>query len=420
MPYQAQRQPLFGIGAPNYVRPQIDVGGAIDAATGAARSLVQDAYTRGLQQREMGMRQQQLELEQQRESRESAAQDRELGIREQEARARNAALGYQPASTSFSQEMPAASPALNVPPTSRVATAMISGLPQEGGTTPLTRPGPVDLGTYPKTTVTETPESYDPTRSAAYVRGMGLVGARGDIQSALLDRRLQAQQALEGMREAGRSALANLRGGIQATNQSAHDARVAARAGGANGGQKPMTAGQRATWRQKTAEGIVGANGGSYDDAVAWLNSDEGKDLRAQGLSPQDLFVAHGHLSEHAADAATRLVGGSAMMTPEEAVGAVNDVRRRVRQGASAPPPDSSASAPVAAPAGVGKPVGKQQAKSAAAPAAAAPVAAPAAPASQRRALNAREKTAAQTDPGFATFLKQKGYTAKDWGAKTP
>jgi hypothetical protein len=201
MPYMAQRQPLFGVGSRTSVGPQIDVGGAIDAITGSANSLVQQAYTRGMQQREMALHEQEFQLQQQRETREAAAQQRQLDIAERGARAREAAAGYTPAHTDVSMETP--TPTIPSRSPSKVATAMISGLPSQEGNSPLTRP--VDLGTegQPRLVTRHVDESYDATKSMPYQRTMAAIGARGTVQDELADRRAASQQKLEAMRQAG-------------------------------------------------------------------------------------------------------------------------------------------------------------------------------------------------------------------------
>jgi hypothetical protein len=178
-----------------------------------------------MQQREQALREQEFQLQQQRETREAAAQSRQLDIAERGARAREAASGYVAPHDEMSMETP--TPTIPSRSPSKVATAMISGLPSQEGNSPLTRP--VDLGTegQPRLVTRHVDESYDATKSLPYQRTMAAIGARGQVQDELADRRAASQQKLEAMREAGRNALATTRGGIQATNQKAHDDRVA-------------------------------------------------------------------------------------------------------------------------------------------------------------------------------------------------
>lgn len=185
-PYFAQRPSLNGPGTPQYINTTPDIGATIDAVAGTANSLVQQAYTRGMQRRELDMRQQELQLQQQRETREASAQSRQLDIAERGARAREAAAGYTPAHDETSLEYP--TPSITTLPMSKVATAMVSGLPSQEGNSPLTRP--VDLGvTTPRVVTRHVDESYDPTHSAAYVRSVGMLGARQSMMDELVDRR---------------------------------------------------------------------------------------------------------------------------------------------------------------------------------------------------------------------------------------
>jgi hypothetical protein len=164
---------------------------------------------------------------------------------------------------------------------------------------------------------------------------MAAIGARGQVQDELADRRAASQQKLEAMRQAGRNALA--------TCAVASRRRIRRRTTIASvrrqGTTKPMTEGQRATWRSKTAGDLIAANGGSYDDAATYLSSDEGKELRDRGLSAQDLFLAHGRATADVAKRATTLVTGAQAMEPDSAVATV----RRVGQAAGKAGPKKTA-----------------------------------------------------------------------------
>ena len=322
MLYTAQRQSLYGVGSPGYINRAPDVGGVIDAIAGSANSLVQQAYMRRLQQHEEARRDQEFALSQQRESREAAAQNRQLAIAEEGNRIRKIQAGVVPPHDEVSMETPA--PTLPKPVSS---AAMISGLPAQGGTSPLTRP--VDLGTsqMPKLVTKHVDESYDPTRSAQYIRTIGAIGARATVTDEQIDRRNKGAAARQSARDQNTAA-----------RQKAHDERVAA----TKNNPKSMTAGQRATWGQKTGDALLQEHGGSFEDARDWLNSEEGKDLRDRGLTETDLYLAHGRATGRLAQSAAAYTKGPDAVSPDSAVAIARNVGAAARAQSGGKKPNAT------------------------------------------------------------------------------
>lgn len=363
-PYQAQRQSLYGVGSPAYIRPQIDVGGAIDSLVGAGNSFIHQAFLRRQAENEMALRQGEFQLSQQREARESAAQQRQLGIAERGNEIRAAMAGYTPASTQITEEAPPPAPAAPAPS----PAAQISGLPSQAGTTPLTRP--VNLGAVPKYDFTETPASYDVTKSAPYVRSMGLLGARQQGLLDAIDRRA-ADRAPRWVTKV------DDKGNYFRENQDTGDVDPLTHPDGS-----PMKAPPRAQGRSSTAEpsDVVSTRKDLADtnrqqvraeNAVKALKSEQRQiqkdNPRAAGLLPAR------NAADRAAVAQYQNLGGqvtaaqrrSSLLTQRaDSISSVLDQKRAAMTpdaGAPAPSPAAGASAPapVAAPAPKAKGKGK-------------------------------------------------------------
>jgi hypothetical protein len=200
----AQSQSLFGSpGAPNPPTRQIDVGGAIDALTSGATSLLHNAMLRRNAQNELMLRRQDLALQQQREAREASAQKADFGLRQsaqqhaqtiadqnmdiqRASQAReNTLSGFTPAHDEASADaVPDAMPT-PITPLRPLASAMTSGLPpmqvtpSEGQSAapppavpaPQVPASPMTAQTYhlgpSATKTTQIPATYDYNASAA-------------------------------------------------------------------------------------------------------------------------------------------------------------------------------------------------------------------------------------------------------------
>ncbi len=316
MPYRAGPGPgLFGSYTFPDSRPKIDVGGILDAAANGASSLIHGAYMKRLAdanmqiaQREQADRDQQVAIEQAREAREGQTADREFGLKAEAERHRFIEAGGIPESTQFNYTTPntddvtsgyqanvpkgvqpynpaGAGPGLGTDQ-SPIARAMSAapGVPQSVAPTPPAAP--------PRATTT--PESFDPMRNVTTARQLAVQ----DLRNQGWDTRENIRAETAAARDAQKAA--QQRSNLEFSKKADADrdetvARIRAGASGAKGGggARAMTAGQREQMVEKHALGLLDSNGGSYDSAIAYLNSPEGKSLRDEGMTPNHLAYAH-------------------------------------------------------------------------------------------------------------------------------
>jgi hypothetical protein len=352
MPYQAQPQSLFGsVGGPRPPTTQIDIPGAIEALSSGATSLIHQTMLRRQAQNQMT-------LEQQREAREASAQQNELAFRQKEAtdrgvernqdfqlrqqaeRHRFLENGGIPEKTDV-QPVEGTAPinTLQPLPTPQPATAVQRAMSQNAPgalpgvqVTPSAVPaaGPSTAAVYRPESVT-TPESYDPTKSAAYIRSVETARARGIVQEEINGNNIASRERIAANRDA---TLTKMR---EMSTQSAKElVQLRAKLGTAKGAvAKQMTGNMLETSMEKAAQGLIAQTNGSYDDAEAFLNNTvEGKALRDAGLKPQHLLYARAQYVNGATNQAVRLQSGAAGLAPTKAVDAVRMTRNLVGGGA--------------------------------------------------------------------------------------
>lgn len=150
---------------------------------------------------------------------------------------------------------------------------------------------------------------------------------RGDIRA-----RGDEAKDLERLRQSGRMAVRDKINAAGATNIMLREQQRAERGGAA------MTSGQREANAMKSADGIIGASNGNYDDAIDWLtNTPEGQAAAKAGLEPRHLYSALGKYIGQTTAAATRLQTGPAGLEPGESTAAVATTRNKVSAGTRSP-----------------------------------------------------------------------------------
>lgn len=301
MPYTSNPGGLFNSGVYPDTRPRIDVGSILDALGQGAGSIIHAAMVRKSMENEQGFRRAQLGLEQQREQREAAMADQDFQFRKEQERHRFIENGGIPGGTSLQNEPTGQAPITPLTvqslPSSPIRQAMTGGAgapPTSAAALPITTtPSASDttITSAPATintpTAVTTPDTYDPTRSAAYIRARdvaelhnsGLLTRDEARQQFLADQqsaRLAAQQA-------GRAYAAQAAKGLY-DYKRAHPMPKSATA-------RAMTAGQEHAMHVTLAQGFIQAHGGDLNAALdTFRNSDEGKQLAAQGLTENDLL----------------------------------------------------------------------------------------------------------------------------------
>lgn len=375
--YSASSPSLFGNpGGPMAPRYSVDIPGAIDSLANSASSLIHAAYLRKMARNEVAHRDAREKIMDDRYAADQATKDsqwqQEHDLRVETARRQDMTSGITPGKkeTTVAQGTPAQLPQVQGQ-ASPIQSAM--GAPAPGSAiqqTPSSAPAPAVNMALPQPTLqtTTTPDSYDPTKAAGYVRSVETARIRGETMREVAQQRIAAQQA-------GREFMANA-----AIHLAQVRAQLAAKAKTAGGISKAMTGNVMERAREQAAIGLIDRTNGSYDDAAALLAEDSptGKQLRDLGVEPRHLMFGHAQYVRGAVGNATRLQAGPLMMTPGEAVGAVKETRELVGgpgakpAAAAAPAPAATvpapapkklvAPAPAAAPATAAPPGGGQQA----------------------------------------------------------
>jgi hypothetical protein len=353
MPYTAQRQSLYGsVGAPNAPTTQLDVPGTIDALTGGATSLIHATMLRKQAEFERQRQGAQLALEQRREARETEQQDWDRKFRETEANRKFLTEGGIPAHDEMTPTPITTTVPMPKGP-SPIARAMRpSSTEPRPAYTPSAPPAAPTTAPLRASTLTPThvPEKYDPTKAATYIRttetARANAEARAEVegqreanQRAMLDRRLKGNADAAAAAQKGRVE-------IERMKELAARSRVA----------RPMTANAIAATAAATAEGIIASHGGSYDDAAAWIGSDDPEATKLRSME-KDLPVswstylsnAHAKWTKAATGQVLSLERGTMGLDPEEAKAKVDSTRKLVTK-------PRTAAKPAAAPAAIAKP----------------------------------------------------------------
>lgn len=356
-PYRATLSGAFGSGVHPRANQGIDVGGVIDAITGGAQGLVQQAYTRKQAEHAQRRQDEQLKLDREKEERQrdhEARMELASGIIRGGTSITRRPDPVDGATTSptiadaFRQgfDTPPAGGAL---PHSVLDPGSGGALPQREGTPgispALTTPIRVgSLGRVPSLDVTTTPDRYDPDQDRSRIRTLDAIGARGDVAASLEDRRQVGRTALEGQRQAGRVDRDAARhtfkleeqadaAAARAQQSAAHDSRVTAR--GPGGQAHELTANGKEVAKRVLLDGLVGYHG---DEAKVrgYLTEDEiGRESATKyGITEADITAAVGRAQSHVADQVVRAAG---IGSPTRAAARVRDARAASRtSGASA------------------------------------------------------------------------------------
>lgn len=314
-PYSAQRQSLNDIGGPVAGPPGTDYTGIIDAITGGASSLIQQAYLRKLQQNQIQTAAAEREYQ---HGRDTKQDERDAQKEKLEADK----FGHQ-------QLMDAAEltyKGFHEEPHNRdipnIAKAMLpvasnpmggAGLPAAGA-----------IGAPDKQTITQPGGHYDLERSVPYRTAVDRAGVAADERTRLQEQRIAAQQA-------GRAFMAD-----EARKRLAMS--LAARNGKGGATSRAMTGNQIEQSAYRTAEGLIGRMGG-YAEALDMLtNTDEGKALQKSGVSARHLMYAENKRVTGETNAAVKMETASGA-NPEEAVPQVQRTRRLVTGQEKLPAP---------------------------------------------------------------------------------
>jgi hypothetical protein len=289
MPYRAQLGGFLGGGTGAPAPHVLDIGGAIDAVTGGAASLIHQAYLRRQQQHAIEHQDAQLQLEREREEREAE-------------RDRNAAManGVVPASTSVTRTPAAAAPAAPIGTIADALSARFNAAPAP--TSPLEKP--VDLPAFQGVNVTNEPAHYDPTYDPRRIRVLDGIDRRGAVQGDLEEKkqagridRDAARHTFKLEEDAERAARAAERSADHdrrvSARGAAHDSRVTARGGAA--GTRPLSANGQEVVKRTLLDGLVGYHGDETKVRDYLANDDVGKGtVQKYGITDADISAAVG------------------------------------------------------------------------------------------------------------------------------
>lgn len=344
-PYRAQLGGLEGSGVYPTASAAPDWAGIINAAAGGASSLIHGAFVRKLARNQQALAVQKEAREQQRVDQENDFRMREMGQKDEELRLKKLTSGVTPSTTTTTPAMPGA----DVTVKADLPAAMPGVATLEPGASPAAPvPVPPDqrqsiarlrVPAQPSTSLT-TPESYDPTKAAGYVKTI-------DVAKLKTDAATQAQAAAR----AGSMARVERSAELAAQRQLEHDQRV--QKGKAAIVARGLTANALETWRKQMADGVIQNHDGDLNAAEDFLaNDDLGRKYAVRGLSGEDLYAAAGRFRAAAGRAATGILSST---SPERAVEKVGQVRKLMRPGGPAAAAGGTP-APIATPGGGGAP----------------------------------------------------------------
>jgi hypothetical protein len=352
MPYTAAPGPgLFGTYSLPDSRPRIDIGSVLGALGQGVGSIVhqhllmkQAAIENSLRQAQAARDNAMIDIERQREARAAEQQAWERNFRQMQEQHRFIEAGGIPA-----QAIPGSSEQVPITPVSPSPLGRSPGAPTAiGNFQPTLTPGSSGLPVAPPqsatvSTPTQTiPESYDPTRSAAYARSTAIADLRN--QGLYTRAELQAEGAAQrsaahDQRVAAMRAAANR--GAQAIAKMKIDAR------GATPIKSAALSAQAERGRLAAASDVINNAGGSLDEATAFLagNDPAAKTLRDNGVTPYHLMQAHSQYVSQTAKQAMGLQSGALGVEPDSAVMQVDSTRKllgRPRARLRAPASDST------------------------------------------------------------------------------
>jgi hypothetical protein len=289
-----------------------------------------------------------IEIERQREARAADQQAWERNFRQMQEQHRFIEAGGIPAQTipGSGEQMPIAP--VNPSPMRSVREGVAGAAPSIGDYQPTLTPGSSGVPVTPAQTATirtpeqQIPETYDPTRSAAYARSMAVADlrneglyTRAELQAEAARRRSSAHdQRVAGMRAAatrGAQVIAKMK--IDATAGSPI--------------KSAALSAQAERGRLAAAADVINNAGGSLDEATSFLSSDDpaAKTLRDNGVTPYHLMQAHSQYVSQTAKQAMGLQSGALGVEPDSAVMQVDSTRKllgRPRARLRAPSSDST------------------------------------------------------------------------------
>lgn len=374
-------------------RPQINIAAAIDAITQGSAGILHQTMLRKQAERDAAQQRAEFQLRQQSMQQEQKHRDWQQKFEMDKERARRIEAGWVPETDTPATTGTATVPVPRIAPPTRRATP--GGLPAP---TMIGEGGPSSTMAVPfvETPATREPAHFEPERSAATVRAVEVARLREqglgtrqehkqEFDKQQLERRLTANKDAASLARQGRLQIAR----IQAN----------ARTSGASGAGRPMSVTAIGATAAATADGLIAKFGGSYDDAAAWLASDdpEATQLRALQLPVSFntyLVNAHAKWQKEGMRQMLSLERGIAGLEPTEAAATIQETRKAMQ-----PPKLRAPTAPKTSMGGV-----TGGSSSAAAP--------------KRAPLSDLAKQKARTDTAFAAFLRAKGYTPKEWGGK--
>lgn len=347
-PYRAQLGGLEGSGMYPTPSGAPDYASLISAAAGGASTLIQNAFMRKMARNQAALAAQREVREQQKADQEHEFKTREMAQKDEELRLKKITSGVTPATTTTTPAMPGAdlSVKADLPAAAPgVATLAPGAAPAAPVAVPPEQRQSIARLRVPaqRATSLTTPESYDPTKAAGYVKTIDVAKLRTDAAT-------QAQSVAR----AGSMARVERSAELAAQRQLEHDQRV--QKGKAAIVARGLTANALETWRKQMADGVIQNHDGDLSAAEDFLaNDDLGRKYAVRGLSGEDLYAAAGRFRAAAGRAATGILSST---SPERAVEKVGQVRKLMRPGGTAAPSTTTTGtpAPIVAPGGGGAP----------------------------------------------------------------
>jgi hypothetical protein len=367
MPYRAAQGGQYGGGVYPDSRPRIDVGQILDSIGGGATSLIHATMLRKQTENEAALRQGQLALEQQRESREAANQSAQLDMQKEAHRQSAIAQGFIPAHQSFDttpntadtsagltptapQLLPSATPPAVAPgataPTSAIGRAFqYQGAPV-GGAAPAASPAAPSR-------VTDVPESYDPERNAALIRGRTIQELRNEGMLGTANVRADASRDNASTRADAARDVADKRAKSAeiAKNANVQIAQIRAKSRDSSPIKRMANGNVMNTIAERTAEGLISEHGG-YEGAKAYIDSDDPDAVKLRNTPNlpiswhQYLDNAHTKSINQQTKDALKAQSGANGLAPEKAVEAVQKTGRLIRGGGTAAPTPGAVAKP--------------------------------------------------------------------------
>lgn len=354
MAYTATRPDLFnnpGAYAPQ--GPQVDVGGALEALSGGAASLIHATMLRKQAEFERSRQTAQQAIDTQRYNQQAKWHEDEVGRQIENDRITHMMSGYvppTPATTTPGASAALAPTAKDVTPVSRIARAMqptpsattavdssgnVTGSPAGPSYMPAAAPTPAPTTiTAPSNTTPGQPERFDPTQGTAYARAQITGELRNQGYMTKSEHDLAAREQLQSER------LAAQQNGREFMNQAHLGWIKATEATKNNPVARALTGNQREAYFEKVvAPGLLAQHDGNVQSAIDNLNdgSPQSAQLLKDGFSSNYLAAEADKQSRDRAKAADKKEQGPRGQSPVDAVADVAETRRLIRGGPAKP-----------------------------------------------------------------------------------